>query len=48
MAGLIVTASFLASIHRKMIIALAARYQLPAVYPERDICRQRRPRVLWT
>ena len=30
--GLIVTASGLANIHRELIIALAARYRLPAVY----------------
>jgi putative ABC transport system substrate-binding protein len=33
--GLIVTASGLATIHRNLIIALAARYKLPAVYPRR-------------
>ena len=33
--GLIVTASALAVVHRKLIIALAARYKLPAVYYER-------------
>ena len=33
--GLIVTASALAAIHRKLIIALAARHRLPAVYPLR-------------
>jgi ABC-type uncharacterized transport system substrate-binding protein len=31
-AGLIVTASALAAIHRDLIVALAARYKLPAVY----------------
>ena len=31
--GLIVTASTLAGVHRDLIIALAARYKLPAVYP---------------
>ena len=30
--GLIVTASGLANVHRELIIALAARYRLPAVY----------------
>ena len=34
--GLIMTSSPLASIHRDLIIALAARYKLPAVYPIRD------------
>jgi len=33
--GLIVTASALAAAHRKLIIALAARHRLPAVYPFR-------------
>ena len=33
--GLIVTASALAVVHRDLIIALAARHRLPAVYPFR-------------
>jgi ABC-type uncharacterized transport system substrate-binding protein len=33
--GLIVTASSLATIHSKLIIDLAARHRLPAVYPNR-------------
>jgi putative ABC transport system substrate-binding protein len=33
--GLIVTASALSVVHRDLIIALAARYKLPAVYFER-------------
>ena len=33
--GLIVTASALAIVHRELIIALAARHKLPAVYPAR-------------
>ena len=33
--GLIVTASALAAVHRKLIIALAARHKLPAVYYSR-------------
>ena len=33
--GLIVTASALAHVHRELIIALAARHKLPAVYPTR-------------
>jgi len=33
--GLILTGSALAIVHRDLIIALAARYQLPAVYYER-------------
>jgi len=31
-SGLIVTASAIATVHRKLIISLAARYKLPAVY----------------
>jgi putative ABC transport system substrate-binding protein len=33
--GLIVTASALATVHRDLVITLAARYKLPAVYPVR-------------
>jgi ABC-type uncharacterized transport system substrate-binding protein len=33
--GLIVTASPLAGVHRKLIVTLAARHKLPAVYPAR-------------
>jgi putative ABC transport system substrate-binding protein len=33
--GMIVTASPLTAVHHNLIIALAARYRLPAVYPER-------------
>lgn len=33
--GLILTASALSSVHRDLIVALAARYKLPAVYYER-------------
>jgi putative ABC transport system substrate-binding protein len=33
--GLIVTGSALATTHRDLIIALAARHRLPAVYPQR-------------
>jgi putative ABC transport system substrate-binding protein len=33
--GLIVTASALTAVHRELIIGLAARYRLPAVYPFR-------------
>jgi len=33
--GLIVVASALATVHRELIIALAARHRLPAVYPFR-------------
>jgi putative ABC transport system substrate-binding protein len=38
-AGLIVTGSALAVIHRDLIIALAARHRLPAVYPVRFFVR---------
>ena len=34
--GLIVTASALAAVHRELIIALAARHKLPAVYYQRN------------
>jgi putative ABC transport system substrate-binding protein len=34
-SGLIVTSSGLAAVHRELIIALAARYRLPAVYSYR-------------
>jgi putative ABC transport system substrate-binding protein len=37
--GLIVTGSALAQVHRKLIIALAARHKLPAVYFERFFVR---------
>ena len=33
--GLIVTASALATVHRDLIVTLAARHKLPAVYPDR-------------
>jgi putative ABC transport system substrate-binding protein len=33
--GLIVTASTLALVHRALIVSLAARHQLPAIYPDR-------------
>jgi putative tryptophan/tyrosine transport system substrate-binding protein len=33
--GLILTASALATVHRDLIVTLAARHKLPAVYPER-------------
>jgi putative tryptophan/tyrosine transport system substrate-binding protein len=33
--GLIVTGSGLTNVHRELIIALAARHRLPAVYPNR-------------
>ena len=33
--GMIVTGSSLSAVHRKLIIALAARHRLPAVYPAR-------------
>jgi putative tryptophan/tyrosine transport system substrate-binding protein len=33
--GMLVTASALAAVHRELIITLAARYKLPAVYVQR-------------
>jgi putative ABC transport system substrate-binding protein len=45
--GLIVTTSRLARIHRELIIALAARHRLPAIYAFRLRCR-RRIDGLWT
>jgi putative tryptophan/tyrosine transport system substrate-binding protein len=35
--GLVVTASALTQVHRDLIISLAARYQLPAVYYEPEL-----------
>ncbi len=40
--GLIVTASGSASVHRDLIITLAARHKLPAVYYERYFAVSRR------
>src|SRR5262249_3994898 len=37
--GLIVTASTLAVVHRDLIVTLAARHKLPAVYPSRFFVR---------
>ena len=39
--GLIVTSSALAKVHRDLIITLAARHRLPAVYPFRFYARRR-------
>ena len=44
--GLIVTASGLAALHRDLIIALAARHKLPAVYYRTLLRRRRRPDLL--
>ena len=44
--GLIVTGSPLASVHRELIIMLAARHKLPAVY-YRGFRQRRRPDVVW-
>ena len=44
--GLIVTASALAAVHRDLIVALAARHRLPAVYFAL-LRRRRRPGLLW-
>ena len=45
--GLIVTASALAIVHRDLIIALAARHRLPAVYSDPLLRHRRRPDLLW-
>ena len=46
--GLIVTASASAAVHRDLIIMLAARHRLPAVYPFRYFVTSRRPDLLRT
>ncbi len=45
--GLIVTGSGLATRHRDLIVKLAARHKLPAVYVRRTLCQQRRTDFLW-
>ena len=45
--GLIVTGSALAQVHRELIVALAARHKLPAIYSERFFVTERRLDVLW-
>jgi putative ABC transport system substrate-binding protein len=45
--GLIVGASRTGLAHRGLIIALAARHKLPAVYWERILCHRRRAHFLW-
>ena len=45
--GLIVTAGALSAVHRDLIITLAARHKLPAVYSERALCHRRRIDLLW-
>ena len=45
--GLIVPASGSAQRHRDLIITLAARHKLPAVYWRRLLRRRRRPDLLW-
>jgi putative ABC transport system substrate-binding protein len=45
--SLIVTGSALAVVHRDLIIALAARHKLPAVYYERFLRDRRWPDLLW-
>ncbi len=35
------------TIHRDLIITLAAQHKLPAVYPDRVLRRRRRPDLLW-
>ena len=44
--GLIVTASAFGGVHRDLIITLAARHKLPAVYSERFFVDRRRPDLL--
>ena len=44
--GLIVTASRRSLLHRDLIVALAARHNLPAVYFQRALRRRRRPDLL--
>ena len=39
--------SALTVVHRDLIITLAARHKLPAVYSERYLRRRRRPDLLW-
>ena len=46
-SGLIVVVSAAASNHRELIIALAARHRLPAVYPYRLFVSPRRLDFLW-
>ena len=45
--GLILTASALALLHRDLIITLAARHKLPAVYSVPTLRHRRRPDLLW-
>ena len=45
--GLIVTSGAGAQLHRELIVTLAARHKLPAVYAERYIRRRWRPDLLW-
>src|SRR5262245_42898696 len=44
---MMVTGSALAAVHKDLIITLAARNKLPAVYFERQFCHCWRPDVLW-
>ena len=46
-SGLIVTASPLTQINRGVIIGLAARHKLPAIYANRTHVDRRRPDLLW-
>ena len=45
--GLIVTASAAATFHRDLIVTLAARHKLPAVYSVPLLRHRRRPDLLW-
>ena len=46
--GLIATTSALTLLHRDLIIALAARHRLSAVYQPTKLCHLRRPDLLWS
>ena len=45
--GLILTSSALAAVHRDLIISLAAKHKLPAVYYRRYFATERRLGLLW-
>jgi ABC-type uncharacterized transport system substrate-binding protein len=47
-AGLIVLPGVFTFVHHKVIIAMAARHHLPAVYPYRVPHHRRRPDLLWS
>ena len=45
--GLILTASALSVVHRDLIVTLAARHKLPAVYYQRRVRHRWRPDLVW-